>query len=141
MPDQCRSRTGRHPGGALALRCAAEASSVIQLLSKLLAGGLSASVILIWWPRFFPADNVETWLIRGVVWTLMFELLLHAVGPLEQGLWRSPAASRGAPRAPARAPPPPPRAGSARASPARCREPTAGFAGCSPARRWSCRSR
>jgi hypothetical protein len=65
---------------------------VTQLLSKLLAGGLSASVILIWWPRFFPDDNVETWLIRGVVWTLMFELLLHSVAPLEQALWRSPAA-------------------------------------------------
>jgi hypothetical protein len=62
---------------------------VSQLLSKLVAGGLSAAVVLIWWPRFFPVDDVETWLARGVVWTLSFELLLHALAPLEAALWRS----------------------------------------------------
>jgi hypothetical protein len=67
---------------------------VSQLLSKIVAGGLSAAVILIWWPRFFPVDTVETWLARGVVWTLSFELLLHALAPLEESLWRSCAARR-----------------------------------------------
>lgn len=51
-------------------------------------------MILIWWPRFFPVDTVETWLARGVVWTLSFELLLHALAPLEQSLWESCAARR-----------------------------------------------
>jgi hypothetical protein len=67
---------------------------VDQLLSKLIAGGLSAAVILIWWPLFFPVDSVETWLARGVVWTLSFELLLHALAPFERSLWRSAAAAR-----------------------------------------------
>jgi hypothetical protein len=65
-----------------------------QLLSKLVAGGLSAAVVLIWWPCFFPVDNVETWLARGVVWTLSFELLLHALAPFERSLWESAAAHR-----------------------------------------------
>jgi hypothetical protein len=62
---------------------------VRELISKLVAGGLSAAVILLWWPRFFPADNATTWLIRGVIWTLSFELLLHALLPLERALWDS----------------------------------------------------
>jgi hypothetical protein len=65
-----------------------------QLLSKLVAGGLSAAVILIWWPRFFPVDSVETWMVRGVVWTLLFEVLLHALAPFERSLWQSAAAHR-----------------------------------------------
>jgi hypothetical protein len=67
---------------------------VSQLLSKIVAGGLSAAVILIWWPRFFPVDSVEAWLARGVIWTLGFELLVFALVPLEQSLWRSRAAQR-----------------------------------------------
>jgi hypothetical protein len=62
---------------------------VRQLLSKLVAGGLSAAVILLWWPQFFPADTAVAWLIRGVVWTLSFELLLHALAPVEGELWES----------------------------------------------------
>ncbi len=58
-----------------------------ELLSKLVAGGLSAAVILLWWPRFFPVDNATTWLVRGVLWTLSFELLLHALVPVERALW------------------------------------------------------
>jgi hypothetical protein len=67
---------------------------VRELISKLVAGGLSAAVILIWWPRFFPADNATTWLVRGVVWTLSFELLLHALLPIERALWDSRAGER-----------------------------------------------
>jgi hypothetical protein len=62
---------------------------VRELLSKLVAGGLSAAVILLWWPNFFPADNATTWLVRGVIWTLSFELLVHALLPLERELWES----------------------------------------------------
>jgi hypothetical protein len=60
---------------------------VRQLVSKLLAGGLSAGVILLWWPMFFPTDSVTTWLVRGIVWTLAFELMLVAFSPFELALW------------------------------------------------------
>jgi hypothetical protein len=67
---------------------------VRQLLSKLVAGGLTAAVILLWWPRFFPVDTAAAWLARGVIWTLGFELLLHALAPLEAVIWESTAARR-----------------------------------------------
>lgn len=60
-----------------------------QLGSKLLAGGLSAGVVLLWWPLFFPTDSVATWLGRGIVWTLSFELLLVALSPFELALWNT----------------------------------------------------
>jgi hypothetical protein len=60
---------------------------VRQLGSKLLAGGLSAGVVLLWWPLFFPTQSVTTWLGRGIVWTLAFELLLVALTPFELALW------------------------------------------------------
>jgi hypothetical protein len=67
---------------------------VRQLVSKLAAGGLSAAVILLWYPLVFPSDTIESWMIRGVLWTLMFELLLVAFGPVEEALWRSRAIAR-----------------------------------------------
>jgi hypothetical protein len=67
---------------------------VDRLLSKIVAGGLSAGVILLWWPLVFPSDTVESWLVRGVLWTLCFELMLHAFAPLEESLWRTRAARR-----------------------------------------------
>ena len=70
-----------------------------HLLSKIVAGGLSAGVILLWWPLVFPSDTVESWLARGVLWTLCFELMLHSFAPLEESLWRSRAARRVAARA------------------------------------------
>ena len=70
-----------------------------HLLSKIVAGGLSAGVILLWWPLVFPSDTVESWLVRGVLWTLCFELMLHSFAPLEESLWRSRAARRVAARA------------------------------------------
>ena len=65
----------------------ADQPGVRQLGSKLLAGGLSAGVVLLWWPMFFPTDSATTWLGRGVVWTLAFELLLVALSPFELALW------------------------------------------------------
>jgi hypothetical protein len=67
---------------------------VREIVSKLIAGGLSAAVVLLWWPVFFPADTVESWLIRGVVWTLTFELLVLTLLPLERALWDSAPARR-----------------------------------------------
>jgi hypothetical protein len=67
---------------------------VRELISKLVAGGLSAAVVLLWWPQFFPADTVTAWLVRGVIWTLSFELLLAALGPVEHALWDTPAGRR-----------------------------------------------
>src|SRR4051794_20584034 len=81
---------GPRPGrGSKGGRRNAETNLVRELISKLVAGGLSAAVILLWWPRFFPADNATTWLVRGVVWTLSFELLIHALLPIEKALWDS----------------------------------------------------
>ena len=65
-----------------------------HLLSKIVAGGLSAGVILLWWPLVFPSDTVESWLVRGVLWTLCFELMLHAFAPVEESLWGTTAARR-----------------------------------------------
>jgi hypothetical protein len=62
---------------------------VPNLLGKLIAGGLSAAVILVWWPAFFPSDSIDSWLARGVVWTLAFELVTHALSPLEDALWET----------------------------------------------------
>jgi hypothetical protein len=67
---------------------------VRQLGSKLLAGGLSAGLVLLWWPQFFPTDTVTSWLGRGVVWTLSFELLLVALSPFELALWTTEPGSR-----------------------------------------------
>jgi hypothetical protein len=67
---------------------------VQQLFSKLIAGGLSAAVILLWWPLVFPSTTVESWMIRGIVWTASFELMLLAFLPVEEALWRSRAARR-----------------------------------------------
>jgi hypothetical protein len=64
------------------------------LPSKLVAGGLSAAVVLLWWPRFFPSDSVESWLARGVVWTLCVETMILAFVPLEAALWDTRAGQR-----------------------------------------------
>jgi len=57
-----------------------------HLLSKLIAGGLSAGVVLLWWPRFFPHDSAGAWVARGIAWTLLAEILVVAVSPLEHAL-------------------------------------------------------
>ncbi len=60
-----------------------------DLVSKLLAGGLSAAVVLVWWAAYFPAAGVATWLTRGLAMTLLYELLYLSFSPLERHLWNS----------------------------------------------------
>ncbi len=63
---------------------------VDQFLSKSIAGGLSAGVVLLWWPVLFDdVDTVTSWFVRGVAWTLCFELLLVALIPFERALWET----------------------------------------------------
>ena len=63
-----------------------------HLLSKLVAGGLSAGIVLAWWPAFFSHDSIASWCWRGLIWTLLFELLLGALSPLENAAKSSRAA-------------------------------------------------
>lgn len=61
-----------------------------EFLSKCIAGGLSAGVVLLWTPMLFDeADTVTSWLVRGVAWTLCFELVLLALLPFERALWET----------------------------------------------------
>jgi hypothetical protein len=61
-----------------------------EFLSKSIAGGLSAGVVLLWWPVLFEdVDTVTSWFVRGVAWTLCFELLLVALIPFERALWET----------------------------------------------------
>jgi hypothetical protein len=63
---------------------------VREFLSKSIAGGLSAGVVLLWWPVLFEdVDTVTSWFVRGVAWTLFFELLLLALIPFERALWET----------------------------------------------------
>jgi hypothetical protein len=63
---------------------------VREFLSKSIAGGLSAGVVLLWWPVLFEnVDSVTSWFVRGVAWTLCFELLLVALIPFERALWET----------------------------------------------------
>jgi hypothetical protein len=55
-----------------------------RLVSKIIAGGLSAGVFLFWWPDHIVSESLATLAIRGLLWTLTFELLLLAVGPAER---------------------------------------------------------
>jgi hypothetical protein len=54
-----------------------------RLVSKIIAGGLSAGVFLFWWPDHVHSETLTTLAIRGLMWTLTFELLLLALGPAE----------------------------------------------------------
>ena len=61
-----------------------------DFLSKSIAGGLSAGVVLLWWPALFAeVDTVTSWFVRGVAWTVCFELLLVALIPFERALWET----------------------------------------------------
>ena len=63
---------------------------VREFLSKSIAGGLSAGVVLLWWPVLFEdVDTVTSWFVRGVAWTICFELLLLALLPFERALWET----------------------------------------------------
>ena len=37
-----------------------------HIVSKILAGGLTAGVFLLWWPRHFPDTGIEGLVIRGL---------------------------------------------------------------------------
>ena len=66
-----------------------------QLLSKSIAGGLSAGVVLLWWPLLFEdVDTVSSWLVRGVAWTVCFEVLLYSLVPFERALWETSSGER-----------------------------------------------
>jgi hypothetical protein len=68
---------------------------VREFLSKSIAGGLSAGVVLLWWPVLFDeVDTVTSWFVRGVAWTVCFELLLFALIPFERALWDTQRAAR-----------------------------------------------
>jgi hypothetical protein len=67
---------------------------VRQLTSKSLAAGLSAGVVLLWWPLLFGTDTVGSWLARGVTWTVCYELLVHALAPFEAALWATSGGER-----------------------------------------------
>jgi len=55
-----------------------------DLISKLLAAGLSAGVFLIWWPEHHPTAGLMSLVVRGALWTLLYELLLVTFAPLER---------------------------------------------------------
>lgn len=61
-----------------------------EFLSKSIAGGLSAGVVLLWWPVLFDRiDTVTSWFVRGVAWTILFEVLLIGLIPFERALWET----------------------------------------------------
>ena len=61
-----------------------------HLLSKSIAGGLSAGVVLLWWPVLVrDVDTVSSWFVRGVAWTVCFEVLAYALMPFERALWET----------------------------------------------------
>jgi hypothetical protein len=63
---------------------------VREFLSKSIAAGLSTGVVLLWWPVLFErVDTVTSWFVRGVAWTVLFELLLFALIPFERALWET----------------------------------------------------
>jgi hypothetical protein len=57
--------------------------SLNNLISKVLAAGLAAGVFLIWWPAHLPSAGVEWLVLRGLAWTLAFEILVLSFCPLE----------------------------------------------------------
>jgi hypothetical protein len=56
--------------------------------SKLLAGGLSAGIFLIWWADHYPGQGLGWLVLRGTLWTLCFEFMLHAFAPVERLAWQ-----------------------------------------------------
>ena len=63
--------------------------SARDLVSKLLAAGLSAGLFLIWWPEHHPTTGIGSLIVRGALWTLTFELLVLAFTPLERVVTRA----------------------------------------------------
>jgi hypothetical protein len=83
-----------------------------NILSKVLAAGLAAGVFLLWWPAHLPSSGVPWLVMRGVAWTLAFEILMLSFVPLERmairGLvrWRAASGARRVQRRLASAPAP-----------------------------------
>jgi hypothetical protein len=55
-----------------------------NFLSKVLAAGLAAGVFLLWWPAHLPSSGAQWLVLRGLAWTLAFEMLVLAFAPLER---------------------------------------------------------
>ncbi len=55
-----------------------------NLLPKVIAAGLAAGVFLLWWPAHLPSTGVRWLVLRGVAWTLAFEVLALSFVPLER---------------------------------------------------------
>jgi hypothetical protein len=55
-----------------------------NLLSKVIAAGLAAGVFLLWWPAHLPSSGAQWLVVRGLAWTLGFEVLVLAFAPLER---------------------------------------------------------
>jgi len=60
-----------------------------------MAGGLSAGLVLVWWPVIFSQSaSIGSWVWRGLAWTLVFELLLGLLVPLQSKMSKHPLAIR-----------------------------------------------
>jgi hypothetical protein len=70
-----------------------------NLLSKVIAAGLAAGVFLLWWPAHLPSAGVQWLVLRGLAWTLAFEVLALSFVPLEQMATRAVTRRRSAGRA------------------------------------------
>jgi hypothetical protein len=73
--------------------------SLNNLISKVLAAGLAAGIFLLWWPAHLPSTGVEWLVLRGLAWTLGFEILVLSFCPLENLATRSLARRRAASQA------------------------------------------
>jgi hypothetical protein len=73
--------------------------SLNNLISKVLAAGLASGIFLLWWPAHLPSTGVEWLVLRGLAWTLAFEILVLSFCPLENVAARSLARRRAAGRA------------------------------------------
>ena len=70
-----------------------------NLLSKVIAAGLAAGVFLLWWPAHLPSAGVQWLVLRGLAWTLAFEVLVLSFVPLERMATRAVTRRRTASRA------------------------------------------
>jgi hypothetical protein len=70
-----------------------------NLLSKVIAAGLAAGVFLLWWPAHLPSNGVQWLVLRGLAWTLAFEVLVLSFVPLERMATRTLTRRRAAGRA------------------------------------------
>src|SRR5437763_15556664 len=60
-----------------------------ELMSKLVAAGLSAGMFLVWWPAHHPTTGIAPMVLRGALWTLVYEMLVLAFMPLERAAARA----------------------------------------------------